>query len=425
MSCDSGANKISKLAGRMGSGISHLAGKRGFYAGLALGGAGLVGAGLVALARRQSNAGRQSWRDRPAANNGQLARFRPVPQLPARQSVTPLSRPPLSERCAGCQATGKPGLWYRLNDKLYCQDCAPGAARQADLDLLAPKPDIPLKRIGLDGAKSAGVTAAAKAVEPLSLDKRVETRLERSRMRVLMPGDTNGRPVPLVTNNGYVVLRANGRDTGLAITPVPKADPSGDVTEDINQWAVTHVDTGVMLAYPYATPREAQLLAGIMAQEDWTAPVEEMKPGQLKQIRQTIKKFNQAVAAAKGRPHLDNPLDGQLVTAGMYGGVSRVIKDSGSTLLLMDQMGGRHEVRRDEIRLPEPGDYENSRVAMAFDPASEPETTCPDCGVSSRQTAGERWYRAGWKARCATCTRSFAMNNGYFLEEEVGEEALA
>jgi hypothetical protein len=150
-----------------------------------------------------------------------------------------------------------------------------------------------------------------------------------------------------------------------------------------------------------------------------------MKPGQLKQVRETIKTFNQAVATAKGRPSIDHPLDGQLVTARLYGGVCRVIQDDHDSLLLMDQMGGRHEVRRDEIRLPEPGDYESSRVAMAFDPASEPETKCPDCGISSRQTAGEMWYKAGWKARCATCTRSFAMNNGYFLEEEVGEEALA
>ena len=101
-----------------------------------------------------------------------------------------------------------------------------------------------------------------------------------------------------------------------------------------------------------------------------------------------------------------------------------MIKDNNDILLLMDQMGGRHEVRRDEIRLPTPGDYESSRVAMAFDPAREPEVKCPDCGISSHQAAGERWYKAGWKARCKSCTRTFAMNNGYFLEEEVGEEAL-
>jgi hypothetical protein len=431
MSCDSGANKVSKLAGRIGSGISQLAGKRGFYAGLALGGAGLVGAGLVALARRQS-AGQPSLRELPslsAGGNGQSSRSQQIPQLPGRQSVSPMSRVPLSERCEQCGASGKPGLWYRIGGKAYCQDCASGAAQQADVDLTVPKPDIPAKQIMLRGAKNAGA-AANKTGKPLPAEKRVETRLEQSRLRVLLPPDqTGGRPVPAVTNNGYVVLRVNTRDTGcretgLAITPVMEVNKDGEVTEDVNRWGVTHVGTGVMLAYPYASPQEAQVLAGIMAQEDWTAPVEEMKPGQLKQVRETIKKFNQAVAAAKGRPHIDNPLDGQLVTAGLYGGVCRVIKDGGDTLLLMDQMGGRHEVRRDEIRLPTPGDYESSRVAMAFDPASEPEMKCPDCGISSHQAAGERWYKAGWKARCASCSSSFAMNNGYFLEEEVGEEAL-
>jgi hypothetical protein len=380
----------------------------------------------VALARRQSNTGGQLFRDQPAVDNGQPAGLRQVPPLPARQSVAPLSRPPFNERCAQCGNSGKPGLWYRLNNKLYCQDCAPGAARQADVDLTVPKPDIPAKQIGLRGTKRASLNGQT---EPLSPEKRVETRLEHSRMRVLVPGDAAGRPVPVVIN-GYVVLRANGRgtggqDTGLAITPVLKVSERGEIIEDINQWGVTHVDTGVMLAYPYASPQEAQVLASIIAQEDWTVPVEDMKPGQLKQVRETIEKFNQAVATAKDRPSLDNPLNDQLVTARAYGGVCRVIQDDGATLLLMDQMGGRHEVQRNEIRLPEPGDYESSRVAMAFDPASEPETKCPDCGISSRQTAGERWYRAGWKARCATCTRSFAMNNGYFLEEEVGEEALA
>lgn len=417
VSCESGANVISRLACRVSGGISQLAGKRGFYAGLALGGAGLVGAGLVAVARRQSNAGRQVLREQPV-------RLRQVPQLPARQSVAPLSRSPLNEGCDQCGATGKPGLWYRLNNKLYCQDCAPNAARQSDVDLTVPRPDIPVKRIGVSGAKSASINR--KTATPLSPERRVETRLERSKMRVLVPRDSkNGDPNPVpVVIDGYVVLRANGRDTGLAITPVLKVNEANDVTEDINHWAVTHVDTGVMLAYPYASPQEAQVLAGIMAQEDWTVPVEEMKPGQLKQVRATIKKFNQAVAAAKGRPHIDDRLDGQLVTADMYGGVSRVLKDNGSTLLLMDQMGGRHEARRDEIRLPEPGDFESSRVAMAFDPAREPEMKCPDCGISSRQTAGEMWYKAGWKGRCKSCTSTFAINNGYFLEEEVGEEAL-
>ena len=247
-------------------------------------------------------------------------------------------------------------------------------------------------------------------------------------MRVLVPPDPkNGDPRPVsAVIEGYVVLRADGRDTtGLAITPVMKVAETGEVIEDNNQWAVTHVDTGVMLAYPYASPQDAEILAGIMAQEDWTVPVEDMKPGQFKQVRETIKRFNEAMATAQGGSHLDRPLDGQLVTATMYGGVSRVIKDGGDTLLLMDQMGGRHEVRRDEVRLPGPGDYESSRVAMAFDPAGEPETTCPDCGISSRHTAGQMWYKAGWKARCAGCTKEFAMNAGYFLEEEVGEEALA
>jgi len=419
MSCDSNANAISKLACRLSGGISPLAGKRGFYAGLALGGAGLVGAGMVALARRQSGSGR-----RPVVN-GRPVSLRQIPQLPTRQSIWPLSRPS-GERCDQCHAVGKPGLWYRINDRVYCQDCAPAAAQQADVDLAVPKPDVPAKPAGLRGTKSAGaISANGKTAQPLSPEKRVETRLEQSRMRVLVPRDKkDGGPVQAVID-GYVVLRTNGRDTGLAITPVMRITGTGELTENNNQWGVTHVSTGVTLADPYAGPQEAQMLAGILAQEDWTIPVEEMKPGQFKSVIETIKRFNQAVATAKGQPHIDRPLDGQLVTATMYGGVARVIQDNGSTLLLMDQMGGRHEVRRDEVRLPEPGDYESSRVAMAFDPAGETETTCPDCGISSWQTAGEMWYKAGWKARCANCTKSFAMNAGYFLEEEVGEEALA
>ncbi len=58
MSCGSLAAKIANWGSRISAGISQLSGKRAYYAGLAIGGAGLAGAGVVALSRRWKAAGK-------------------------------------------------------------------------------------------------------------------------------------------------------------------------------------------------------------------------------------------------------------------------------------------------------------------------------------------------------------------------------
>ena len=59
MSCEQDSNRVSGIASRIGAGMARLANKRGFYAGLALGGAGLVPQQLAMQTARNANHTRQ------------------------------------------------------------------------------------------------------------------------------------------------------------------------------------------------------------------------------------------------------------------------------------------------------------------------------------------------------------------------------
>lgn len=195
MSCNRGAEKVS-LIGRMSCGIGQLAGKRGFYAGLALGSTGLLGAGLVALSRWRTRARPDSeppWQpvengpepDQPAGAGFNL---RAIPQLPTRTKLKPVARPlAATEQCVTCRtpANTKPGPWYHVGGRLYCQDCAPEAARQAEVDLVAPEPPA-INGIKTDRLPAWRDTIGLPAPAPahLPVERRVNTQLRSSRVRV-------------------------------------------------------------------------------------------------------------------------------------------------------------------------------------------------------------------------------------------------
>ncbi len=69
-----------------------------------------------------------------------MLKLNQIPQLPARTTVSPLTNLSPTAQCQTCQtsASGKQGSWYSLGGQAYCQDCAPTAARQAEVDLVRP-----------------------------------------------------------------------------------------------------------------------------------------------------------------------------------------------------------------------------------------------------------------------------------------------
>lgn len=430
MTCSQNSGLVTKVK----CGIQTAASRRGFYAGLALGAAGLVGAGLVVLARRRSREQLLDSGSPPSTPQPVIltpAASQPaVPRLMPRPRAEPLARPPLAaERCTGCWTPGgsKPDAWYILTGRLYCPDCAPDAARQAGVDLVKTPPATPAG----GGQKGAVVlNADNRQAAALSPEKRVRTHLLGSRIGLRL-----GREARLVPVEGYVVLRSDGSDTGLAINPGLKVSQRNGVATVViepGQWWLTHIPSGKGIAGPYASTEETHRLASVLAQIDWTRGENELTPTEIDQLRETVRAFNRALtderprtAAAPGQGQLslkkEEPLAGKLLADGR-GGVARVLEERGERLFMIDSLGQRYEIDRRETRVPDESDFELCRVAMSFDPTTQAERRCQSCGRSTRQTgAGEMWYRMGWQTFCETCARRHAVEEGYAFEEEIGD----
>jgi hypothetical protein len=376
-----------------------------------------------------------------------LAPTRQVPQLAPREKVRPLTGQPAGERCAGCRtpAGSKPGAWYRLNGRAYCPDCAPEKADQAGVDLVAPASPQPVKSFGGPARTEAtapteetGNPAAREPAAPyLPANNRIPTKLEPSRVGVMAGQTDQGRPLRFAVN-GYVVLRRDGTDTGLALTPALKLTDTGGIEEDSGRWWVTHIPSGkhVPGAGAYERPQEAQTLASVLAQIDWTRDEDELTTQEIRQVAGTVTAYNGALAEKKlkgdtqaeppagpatRRVPADEALDGKLIADG-YGGVARVLEDSGRRLYVIDSLGERYEVERRQVRTPDEADFEGVRVAMAFDPAQKSGASCAGCGrPTSSAGTGEKWYRMSFKNFCGRCAGDYASQEGYGREEEIGD----
>jgi hypothetical protein len=72
--------------------------------------------------------------------------------------------------------------------------------------------------------------------------------------------------------SSYRVVRADGSETGLALTPyLTRSEPEGAI-ERSEQWGLTHLSSGALVSGPYASVAEAQELASQLAPLDWTKP---------------------------------------------------------------------------------------------------------------------------------------------------------
>jgi hypothetical protein len=219
MSCENGPNKFARMAGQISAGISRLAGKRSFYAGLAVGAGGAAGGlALTRAIRKRRRGGAASEKRRPA----------PV----------------------------------------------------------APSPDTRTrpKKIPQEALRRPGSRANPRPI-PVLTSPPAETKLQAATIRI-----QTGDGQPFTPQSSYRVVRPDGSETGLAITPFIREDGGGRLMEDTQQWGVTHAASGSLISGPYDSVARAQGLATQLAGLGWTEP--RLPAEDIQQARQIISAYH-------------------------------------------------------------------------------------------------------------------------------------
>lgn len=211
MSCTSVSSRFSQWAGRMG-GVTRLAGQRAFYAGVAAGVAGTLGAQQVIKTTRRQQAGSFS--------------FPRTPQPGPREQPRPIPMP----------------------------DIAPtGPAENSD------RREQPRQIPALAGA-GPGTRARPRRIPALEQEQPpsplAETKLKPEPIQV-----RSGSGQVITTPDSYRVVRPDGTDTGLALTLT--LNSNGD------SWGVTHTASGSLISGPYPDLKQAQTLATQLAGLRW------------------------------------------------------------------------------------------------------------------------------------------------------------
>ena len=179
----------------------------------------------------------------------------PVP-LAAPDRIKPIAAKALAgQSCRQCGAVSQDrgGLWYRVGGVVYCQPCAPEAARQAGAVLLGP---------GVSDAKS-----------PLPVLVAGQT--------VLKPAQVQAGALSLA---GYAVY-VYGRDTALRLTR------GGSVGDDQPQWFVVWGRSGQAIGGPFASIKEAEGLAGALTRLNWNRPIEEFSQAEIREAVRLAREY--------------------------------------------------------------------------------------------------------------------------------------
>jgi hypothetical protein len=320
MSCENTVNKVTHFARRIG--LPRLAARNVYYAGLAAGAVGLLAAAMTtvprfsrAIANRRARAERQASAGPPQGEKSgepEPASPRQVPALPARTRVMPATPDILSGKsCANCNALpqSKPGMWYVIDGQAHCQDCAPRAARQADVDLAVTPPPTPA------GASTGGGYRGDRWVTPaLVLERLKDIRLEERTVEI---STSEGRV--RVSKNAYFVYKQNGVGTGLAITPLVESDGMGNFIINQKGWNITHLDSGMIMAGPFGHINEARGLAALLADNDWRRPSDRLSEREVATARQIVQDYKDALAEAKTRAGDRALSGGEMQLADLFG----------------------------------------------------------------------------------------------------------
>jgi len=157
------------------------------------------------------------------------------------------------------------------------------------------------KEAALQGLNRLVSKALAGPTSDMPFANLPKTRLAPSRVRLMLDAPDVNQPTGVILQSGYVVLRATGRETGLAVIPGLKRRQSTDGSdlfqEDTSEWWVLHIDSGrTVSSRGYKTPEQAQMLASALARwRDWTLDANELTAGDLKTARAVIDLFDAAI----------------------------------------------------------------------------------------------------------------------------------
>jgi hypothetical protein len=318
VSCHRNSNLVASLAGK--AGLSPLASKA-VAAKVVAGLAG--GVALLALAGKHTRR-RRSRQAQPKP--GAPVDARQTPALRARATVTPADTDKLTGQCPTCGASpgSKPGAWYTVGNKPYCQDCAPGAAHEAGLNLALPpdlasspaawrsdgKPAVKMSFGGMypaTGAKAVSLIPETRTGRPggtkrgkihgrildVAISQDVELRHQRTKITLAGAGRA-------LDTDAYVVLTTEGEETGLIIAPRVTAE-NGRVHVHEGQWGIMHLRSGEMLGEGewFDNPLEAGGLAEILAQLDWARDFDDISAVEKADAGRTICAYHEALRHVK------------------------------------------------------------------------------------------------------------------------------
>ena len=288
MSCNRGANQISQIS-RM-SGLSGLSSRLANFQGLAWAKNQLkTGWGKI-----QTNLGKfvrgQSSRDSLDPQT--------LPELPPRQTARPLSGE--ARRGESCQTCGvdeeKPGPWYRLEGQVFCSDCAPDAAKQADLDL--ERPQAARLAFGGESGTGYGSIRAQRSSASTSTNSGLKAKISLKETETTIQIKHQGQERLLAIDQAYAVLR-NDQPSGLVLTPALKIDKAGQLKTS-EQWQVTHSDSGQSMGGRWPSLADAAELAGELSRLDWSRDPQTMAQKELAWAQQKIQNHRSRLETRQG-----------------------------------------------------------------------------------------------------------------------------
>lgn len=248
MSCTNNVQRCTIAAVK--GGISRNANKAAFFAGTCL--------GVIALLAARPF---RFWRQRKQSKPGKIRPLPPrsssslLPVLRGIEQVKPIPANQLTGQCAQCGNSVREspnGAWYRLNKGQYCPHCAPDRAKAENIVLLP------------------ATTEAASGDRPLRYTPRLTTLQAKS------------VSVGAVENiQGYSV-RCLGRDTGLSLVPEVTMR-EGQAKVNSSRWFIIYERAGEPIGGPFANVKQAQTMASLLANFDWTRAPGQFTPAEVQQ----------------------------------------------------------------------------------------------------------------------------------------------